>query len=119
MPFIGIRLSDVRRLDTGLIAIGYRHRDYGSGRIVIDEESLKPVEREVVIAPDIPRSLMKPAGAFAGIRVKLAQDSGTSPSIDRKYVLRWEALEAHYDRPRKPPLPPASVLELVTLERTR
>jgi len=119
MPFIGIRLSDVRRLDTGLIAIGYRHRDYGSGRIVIDEQTLKPVDRQVTIAPDIPRTLMKPSIAFAGIRVKLAQDSGTSPVPDKKYVLRWETLEAHYDRPRKPPLPPASVLQLVTLERAR
>ncbi len=119
MPFIGIRLSDVRSLDTGLISIAYRHRDYGSGRIVIDEDTLKPVNRKVVITPDIPRRLMKPTSAFAGMRVKLAHDLGGSSNADRKYVLRWEALEAHYDRPRQPPLPLASVLKLVTLERVR
>lgn len=117
MPFIGIRLSDVRRLDDGLISIGYRHRDYGSGRIVIDEETLKPVDRQVVIAPDIPRTLMKPSIAFAGMRVKLARDSATSSVLDKKYILRWETLEAHHDRPRQPPLPPASVLQLVTLRK--
>jgi len=104
-------------LDDGLISIGYRHRDYGSGRIVIDEETLKPVDRQVVIAPDIPRTLMKPSIAFAGMRVKLARDSATSSVLDKKYILRWETLEAHHDRPRQPPLPPASVLQLVTLRK--
>ena len=120
MPFIGIKLGDVRRLDTDLISVSYRHRDYGSGRIVIDEETLKPVDRQVTIVPDIPRTLMTPTIAFEGIRVKLARDSGgVSPVPDRKYVLRWETLEAHHDRPRQPPLPPASVLQLVTLERAK
>lgn len=119
MPFIGIRLGDVRRLDEGLIAISYRHRHYGSGRIVLNEETLRPIKRQVTIAPDIPRTLMKPSIAFKGMRVKLAHDIGASSEADKMHVLHWETLDAHHDRPRKPPLPPASALQLVTLERVR
>lgn len=132
MPFIGIRLGDVRRLDEGeggneggggIIAIGYRHRDHGSGRIVLDEETLRPLERDldgdVVIPAEIPSQLLRPIIAFEGIRVKLAHDAGEPPDAGARYVLRWETLEANHDRPREPPLPPASVLELVELERIR
>jgi hypothetical protein len=33
--------------------------------------------------------------------------------------LRWQTLVANHDRPRKPPLPPPSVLQLIKLERLR
>jgi len=39
----------------------------------------------------------------------------TEPKV--KYILRWETLGAHHNRPRKPPLPPASTLQLLKLER--
>jgi len=118
MPFIGIRLGNVRRLDSGLFFINYRHRDYGSGRILLDEETLRPVDREVVIPSEIPKALLRPTIEFDGMRVKLTQDQGVSPEA-RKYVLRWETLEAHHDRPRQTPLPPVSVLKLVVLEPVR
>ncbi|MCP4451653.1 MAG: hypothetical protein GY809_09345 [Planctomycetes bacterium] len=117
MPFIGIRLGAVRTLPSDLVAIDYRHRDYGSGRILLDETFLRPVDREVVIPVEIPKMLLKPTLQFDGMQVKLAKDLGESPDLDRKYLLRWETLGAHHDRPRQPPLPQASVLNLVTLER--
>jgi hypothetical protein len=60
---------------------------------------------------------MVPTLSFPGIHVRIAGDLDTRAHPDTKYVLRWETLEAHYDRPRKPPLPPASRLTLVTLKR--
>ena len=117
MPFIGIKLGEATRLESGLIVIGYRHRDYGSGRLVLDEETLAPVEREVLLPRTIPRALMEPTIAFDGMRVKISQDIGNASPSDEKYLLRWETLGAHHDRPRQPPLPPASGLELVVLER--
>jgi hypothetical protein len=101
------------------LAIDYRHRDYGSGRILLDEGSLRSVDRRVVIPVEIPKTLLTPTLQFDGIHVKLAQDLGQSPDPDRKYVLRWETLGAHHDRPRQPPLPEASILNLITLERVR
>jgi hypothetical protein len=117
MPFIGIRISGLGRLNPSTFGITYRHRDYGSGRIVLDEETLRPVERNVTVLSDYPQDLTKPTIAFDGISVRLAQDLGEPSEPDTKYALRWETLGAHYDRPRKPPLPPASVLNLVKLRR--
>lgn len=119
MPFIGIKLGKTRLLDSGLLAIDYRHRDYGSGRLLLDASTLEPVEEEVVLPPELPKILSRPTIKFDGIRVKLAQDLGTPADADRRYILQWETLGAHHDRPRQPPLPEPSVLRLVTLEKTR
>jgi hypothetical protein len=116
MPFIGIRISGLRRIASTMFQISYRHRDYGSGEIVLDEESLQPVQHPVTAVSTYPRALMQPTIAFDGIRVRVAEDSGASGQIDRKFIMRWETLEAHHDRPRDPPLPPASRLQLITLQ---
>jgi hypothetical protein len=84
---------------------------------LLDEETLRPVERDIVVPSEYPKDLTKPTIAFEGINVRLAQDLGEPSEPDTRYVLRWETLGAHYDRPRKPPLPPASVLNLVKLQR--
>ncbi len=117
MPFIGIRISGLSRLEPGVLSISYTHRDYGSDRIILDEESLRPVERSIAVPSAHPQELMKPTIAFDGISVRLAEDLGTPSEAHTKYVLRWETLGAHHDRPRKPPLPPASMLTLVKLQR--
>jgi len=119
MPFIGIRLSGLTRIDANRFFIGYRHRDYGSGRVVLDEKTLMPAGGSVTVPSEYPPELRRSTIKFDGIRVKTAGDLGESDSPDTKYVLRWETLGAHHDRPRKPPLPPASTLQLVKLVRTR
>lgn len=117
MPFIGISISGLEQPEPGLFSITYRHRDYGSGRIVLDEETLRPVERTVAAVAEHPPKLTRPTIAFDGISVRLAHDLGGLDDADTKFVLRWETLEAHHDRPRTPPLPPASTLQLVELQR--
>ena len=117
MPFIGIRISGLTRLESDMFGITYRHRDYGSGRIILDEETLHPVERNVAVPSEHPKELTRATTPFEGISVKLAHDVGNPDESDTKYVLRWETLGAHQDRPRKPPLPPASMLKLVRLQR--
>lgn len=116
MPFIGIRISGLSRLNPRTLGISYRHRDYGSGRIVLDEKTLRPVDRDVTVPSEYPKDLTKPMIVFEGISVRFVQDLGEPSEPDTKYVLRWETLGAHHDRPRKPPLPPASVLNLVKLQ---
>ena len=44
-------------------------------------------------------------------------DLGTSGEENVKYVLRWETLTPHHDKPRKPPLSPASTLRFFRLEK--
>lgn len=118
MPFIGISVSGLKRLEPDRFYLGYRHRDYGSGRIVLDEATLTPTGEQVSIPGEYPGALRRPTIAFDGMHVKLAADPGQLPGADTKYVLRWETLDAHRDRPRKPPLPPASTLQLVKLARS-
>jgi hypothetical protein len=118
MPFIGIRVSGLQRIEPDKFLIGYRHRDYGSGRVVLDEKTLMPTGGEVTVPREYPPELQRATIDFDGIRVKTARDPGEQPDADMKYLLRWETLGAHHDRPRKPPLPPASTLQLVRLVRT-
>ncbi len=117
MPFIGIRTSGLQSIENGMFYISYRHRDFGSGQIVLDEETLQPVARRVTIPREIPGELSKRTIAFEGIHVKLAHDQGEEVDANTKYVLRWETLGAHHDRPRQPPLPSASPLRLIKLVR--
>ena len=115
MPFIGIHVSGLTRFDPNTFFINYRHRDYGSGRIVIDQDSLKPVSRKVTVPSALPRSLAKKEISFEGIRVRRAWDIGSSNEPGVKYLLQWEALPPNRDRARKPPLPPASTLRVIKL----
>jgi len=117
MPFIGIKISKLQKTLRGNFYIKYRHRDYGSGRITLDEESLQPIDSDTPIPQKLPSKLMQADISFEGIGVRIRPDSGTSPTPQTKYVLRWETLDANHDRPRAPPLPPASELTLVQLER--
>jgi hypothetical protein len=117
MPFVGIRISGLRRLEPGVFCITYKHRDHGADRIILDENTLRPVERNVAISPPLPEELTTPAIDFDGISVRLADDVGNPHDAHTKYVLRWETLEAHHDQPRRPPLPAASILKLVKLRR--
>jgi hypothetical protein len=117
MPFIGIRLSELAFWNDECFYLGYQHRDYGSGRIVLDPATLQPVDRSLSIPAELPRALSRPTIDFPGIRVKTASDSGDGAPTDAKYLLLWETLDANHDRPRQPPLPPASRLHLVELRR--
>jgi len=119
MPFIGIGISGLKLLESGMLYIEFKHRDYGSGKIILDESTLQPTERDAAIPVEYPPGLTRPSMNFSGIRVKLAQDVNASAESDSKFVLRWQTLGANYDRPRKPPLPPASTLELVKLVKER
>jgi hypothetical protein len=119
MPFIGIKISGPQKIETDRFLISFRHRDYGSGRIVLDENTLRPVAEEVRVRRDYPRELLKPTIAFEGLSVRIAEDLRGSSDGETKYLLRWETLGANHDRPRDPPLPPPSSLTLVTLRRTR
>ena len=109
MPFIGIQASGAQRLTPHT----YRHADYGSGRVLLDEETLQVVDRKVKIDPEYPPELRKSMIEFVGMEVQHALDIGESPDTQVRYLLKWETLGSNRDRPRDPPLPPASVLKLV------
>ncbi len=118
MGFIGIRLSALSRAEPGILTMTYRHRDYGSGRLVIDEKTLLPLDQTISVPPLYPRELNRVRSEFKGMQVRRATDSGTSGSSDVHYVLQWETLGTNFDRPREPPLPAPSMLRIHRLSAT-
>ena len=108
-------------MDAKHLYLDYRHRDFGEGQIVLDEETHAPTTEHPQIETDYPTYLnliaTKPKSDWPGMPVHVSDDKSTAPDTRQKYVLRWETLETNQDRPREPPLPPASRLRLVVLER--
>lgn len=115
MPFIGIRLGPVERLSDGVLAVSYRHKDYGTGSLQFDEETLEPAGQPVAVAPPWPRELSRKRGTFPGLEIQRAEDLGDSGEEGIRYVLVWETLGPHHDKPRTPPLPEPSTLRLYQL----
>lgn len=112
MGFIGIRIGPMSRVEPGILVMTYRHRDYGSGRLVVDEKTLRPLEKKVDIVPQYPPQLSRVQSDFDGMAVRRVEDIGGSGREDVRYILQWETLGRNHDRPRKPPLPEPSVLKL-------
>lgn len=115
MGFIGIRISGLTRVEPGVLTMTYRHRDYGSGRLVIDEKTLLPLDRKITVAPEYPSELQKVESSFEGMGIRRTTDIGDSGNDAVRYILQWETLGRNRDRPRKPPLPEPSMLRLYKL----
>lgn len=115
MPFIGIRIGDLKRIEPGVLTMTYRHRDYGSGRLFVDEKTLRPSKRTPQILPEYPKELGSIQNDFEGMQVKQAKDIGDSGDKTVRYILKWETLGANHDRPRQPPLPEPGMLKLYKL----
>jgi len=115
MPFIGISMGQVERVDEGVLSIGYRHKNHGLGMLVFDEHSLKPIHRAAPPKAREPAALRRVRGDFEGLTVRRADDSGSTGEKGVRYVLTWETLGSNHDKPRKPPLPKPSTLKLYKL----
>jgi hypothetical protein len=118
MPFIGIEISGLRRLDTDRLCLDYRHKDYGTGQVVIDEATLAPVSDPPQIETEYPAELLEPVSDWPGMEVHIVEDHGTPAGARQKFILRWETLPSNQDEPRDPPFPPPSPVKLLKLERT-
>lgn len=119
MGFIGIRISGLERIEPGLLTMTYRHRDYGRGRLFVEEETLQPVEKNITLPPDYPAQLNHVVSDFPGMGIRRATDTGDSGNANIRYLLQWETLGRNRDRPRKPPLPEPSMLKLYKLSRNQ
>ncbi len=115
MGFIGIRISKLTPVEPGLLTMTYRHRDYGNGRLVIDEETLRPLGKTIEVAPKLPRELHVVQSDFPGMGIRRAMDIGDSGDAAVSYMLQWETLGRNRDRPRDPPLPEPGMLYLYKL----
>lgn len=118
MPFIGIQISAPQLVGEGVWAVGYRHRDYGSGTVTFDEATLLPVTSKFTAPrPELPAELNTPEIKFEGIGIRREVDLGESGDPNVRYVLKWDTLPPNHDRPRSGPLPPPAMLRLYKLVR--
>ena len=119
MGFIGIRISELSRPEPGILTMTYRHRDYGIGRLVLDEETLRPLKRNIAVVPEYPAELQRVQSSVAGMGIRRAEDTGTVADKTVRYILQWETLGTNRDRPRKPPLPQPGILRLHKLSTNK
>jgi hypothetical protein len=115
MGFVGIRISGLSQAEDGLFTMTYRHLDYGSGRLTIEEKTLRPLEKAIAVVPEYPKALNQLQSDFKGMGIQRAKDIGDSGDEKVHYILQWETLGGNRDRPRKPPLPQPSTLKLYKL----
>lgn len=116
MSFIGIRIGEFGKIAPGIFGIGYRHKDYGSGMLQIDDDTLAPVAKKIRMIPELPRSINRVESDFPGMEIQRAEAFGDGVNEGVRYILQWESLGPNRDRPRDPPLPPPSTLRLHKLE---
>lgn len=112
MGFIGIRISGLQRAGADAWYLTYRHRDYDSGRIVLDDKTLKVIDRPVVPVRGLPQEISRREIDFDGVGVRTAGDLGDSGQADVRYLLKWETLPPNQDRRRSGELPPPAKLKL-------
>jgi hypothetical protein len=115
MGFIGIKISGLSRVAPHVLAMEYRHRDYGRGRLLIDERTLQPSGRDLLLPDGLPDELKRVRSDFEGMEIRRAHDLGQSGESQVRYLLQWETLPSNFDRPRRPPMPEPSVLRLYKL----
>jgi hypothetical protein len=115
MGFIGISISALTQPEPGLLTMTYQHLDYGSGRLVIDEKTLRPLDKAIRVVPELPKELGKIQSDFPGMSIQRTSDIGDSGSDDVRYMLQWETLGRNRDKSRLPPLPEPGMLKLYKL----
>jgi len=114
LPKVDIRLGAVQTGAAGELRLPFGHVKAGSGTWVLDEESLAVVRTESATRR-FPASLLKAETPFPGLRARFADDQGSSGVPGQRFILRWEALGANRDQPRKQPWPPPTPLCVVEI----
>jgi hypothetical protein len=92
----------------GRLLQNYDHIEEDGSTWVLDEATLRPIDQ--LEEPAFFRKLRTVESQFPGMEVRpLIRDRSG------KFLLRWETLSIHRDRPRKPPYPPPSLLRVYRL----
>lgn len=116
IPF-DIRIGAPKTAEDGGLVLPFSHRQFGSGRVRVDSETLQRIE---VLGPEesrIPKGLIRAQSTFPGMEVRLEEDSGRAETGNVAYCLRWETLGPNRDRPRDPPWPEPIMLRLYRLDQ--
>jgi hypothetical protein len=110
-----IRVGGVRARG-GKLELGYHHDKFGSGRFLLDADTMEVLDTLPTPEPIQPAHLRAPAQDFPGMAVRWQGDSGRAEAPGTRYMLRWETLGPNRDLPRDPPWPEPSALVLYRFE---
>jgi len=99
------------RVEGGRLVQDFYHVKYGQRRLVLDEETLLPVD-EIDQPPARPAHLETVKSDFPGMEVRWAGASGRSSRAGVRHWLRWETLPQHRDRARDGDLPAPVMLQV-------
>ena len=100
-----IRINEVK-LSNGRLEQQYSHKTAGSGILILDEETLKPID--TAVPTRWPAEVSKIRSVFPEMRLNLREGRG-----DPGYTMRWETLPQLRDQPRPEPWPEPSLLEVL------
>jgi hypothetical protein len=117
MGDIGIQISHLVEAGPGRLTMTYQHRDYGSGRLVIDETTLAPLDEKIDVVREYPKELDRAESDFEGMRIRRSHDLGESGDESVRYMLQWESLGANRDKKPPGPLPEPAMLRLYKLSK--
>lgn len=112
-----LRFDGVAVEPDGRLSQTYEHPKYGTGKWILDGESLEPVEW---LSPwhRYPESLGTVRADHPHLQVNWAEDSGAGPGDDQ-YALRWEGRDPQYGRDaEQDEAPPPTPLQWYRFERS-
>jgi len=109
---IEISIGPVVLSKDGLLTQAYEHKECGSGKWILDERNLKPVQdKPVKDEQRWPEDLLIKESFDPAMEINWLSDAGDNSDPNARYVLRWESLPENRDRPRSQ-VPRPSTLRL-------
>ena len=115
IPF-EMRVNAIRAERDGTIVQTTSHNKLGTQRWRLDPDTLAPLEQLPLPEPTTPSELYELESSFPGMSVRFAGDMGRCEIPGARYLLRWETLGPHRDRPREKPWPEPTMLRLYRLK---
>ncbi len=111
IPFL-VRVGRGEWVDGVGFVLPFSHFKYGSGRLVLDEQTFKIIDTLPPVRELLAEVYKLRTTGFEGMQVNLRGDSGSSDDPNVRYFIRWEAMGANRDQPREGELPAPTMLQL-------
>ena len=116
---VELRINSFDRREDERFEIGYWHKKYGTGTLLLDE-AFTPIGKVLKTPKLLTNSRFKKQleieGSFPGLVINSVPDIGEVKEKNIRYVLKWETLNNNRDKPRPKPWPSPSQLYLYKLK---
>jgi hypothetical protein len=113
---IGGQFNFVGISDDGLLAIDWKTEKGESGRYTIDLATFDHTNQLANIQTLYPDNLSSPMTERTKMNIRLAYDKGSSPEVNSRYVLKWEAEHGGFKQHAPEIIPEGPLSQLVLLK---